>query len=231
MSATKSGLAGAVPGEEHAHVRERKRRAQAAQSIHHLCCQPSRQQEIEVPADFGATRIEPQDARQQARGEAGFRLLHRRDVDPHAADPRHIELGEQRVGRVLVDIDDAAASGHAGHGIEHAGIVAAIGARLDEHEARKAEPPRLLEIILERRERRRIAKLLVDPAVRVAVRRPEYVEMGVAALRWRGEQRCDITIGVQDEILEGGRGCGCRPATSRCGSRASGRRLIPFIDR
>ena len=121
--------------------------------------------------------------------------------------PAASSAASMRVRRVLIDIDDAAAAGHLRHGIEHAGIVAAIGARLNEHEAREAEPPRLREIILERREGRRIAQLLVDPAMRIAIRRPEDVEMSVAALRWRVEQRCDIVIGGQAKILEVGRGC------------------------
>ena len=54
--------------------------------------------------------------------------------------------------------------GTAAHGVEHACVVAAIGAGLHEHEALEAEPPRLLEIILERRERRRVAQLRVDAA-------------------------------------------------------------------
>ena len=45
------------------------------------------------------------------------------------------------VRRILVHVDDAAAARDPdlAHGIEHAGIVAAIGARLHEHEALEAE--------------------------------------------------------------------------------------------
>ena len=88
------------------------------------------------------------------------------------------------------------------HGVEHVRIVAAIGAGLNEDEALEAEPPRLREIILERRQRRRIAKLLVDAAVGVAFRRPEHMEMRVAAQRRRREERFDATIVCQNDILD-----------------------------
>ena len=210
-------------------MRERERRTQAAQRVHHFRGEPTRQEKIEVPAELGAARIEPLDARQQVRREACLRLLHRRDVDPHPADPNRVEPGEQPVRRILVDIDDAAASGHASHGVQHTGVVAAVGARLNEHEAREAEPLRLGKIILEGREGRRIAQLLVDPAVSIPVRRPEYVEMGVAALRWRFEQRCDVVIGGQVENLEAGRGA-IGDRSMQLTQQAS-RRLIPFMPR
>ena len=136
-----------------------------------------------LPVDVEVHAIQPH-SHQRARrmrgvvttpDEARFRLLYWRNIDPDAANSRRVELGEHGVRCILIDVDDAAAPVHRGHRIEHAGIVAAIGARLDEHETRKAEPPRLVEIGLERRERRRVAQLLVDTAMGIAVGRPEHV--------------------------------------------------------
>ncbi len=154
-----------------------------------------------MPADFGATCIETGDAWQQAGGEIGVRRLHRRDVDSHPADARRIERGEHAVGCILIDIDDAAAPRQTAHGVDHVRIVAAVGAGLNEDEALEAEPPRLRQIILERRERRRVAKLLVDAAVGIAIRRPEHMEMRVTAQRRRGEERFDATIVCQNDFL------------------------------
>jgi hypothetical protein len=36
----------------------------------------------------------------------------------------------------------------------------------------------------------------------IAVRRPEYMEMGIATQRQRGEERLDITIDGKSEILD-----------------------------
>jgi hypothetical protein len=66
----------------------------------------------------------------------------------------------------------------------------------------ETEPACLAEIILERRERGRIARPLADPAVGIAVRQPEYMEMGIATQRRRGEERLDITIDGKSEILD-----------------------------
>ena len=85
-----------------------------------------------------------------------------------------LELG---VGHVLVDVDDAAAFGaHLAHRIEHARVVAAVGARLHEHEALEPEAARQREIVLERRERRRIAQVA---AVRIARGRAEHMEVAI----------------------------------------------------
>ena len=104
--------------------------------------------------------------------------------------PSAIHLGEQRVRRVLVDVDDAAAARDPdlAHGVEHAGIVAAIGARLHEHETLEAEQRGELEKVGERRERRRVAQILRRSAsIRIAVRRAEHMEMRVACQRRRAE--------------------------------------------
>ena len=122
-------------------------------------------------------------------GESGLGRLHRRDIDAYATHAERIEFGEQRIGRVLVHIDDAAAAcdAHFAHCVEHAGIVAAIGARLHEHEPLDAEMPCQREIVGKRRERRRVAQRLVYPAMRISLCWPEHVEMGVARQRWRTE--------------------------------------------
>ena len=79
-------------------------------------------------------------------------------------------------------VDDAAAARDTdfAHRVEHAGIVAAIGARLHEHEPLHAEVLGELQIIGQRRERGLVAQVLVDAAVRIAVRRTEHMEMRVA---------------------------------------------------
>ena len=57
--------------------------------------------------------------------------------------PSLLHFGKRGVGLVLLDVDNAPRSGGAdlAHGIEHAGIVAAIGARLNEHKPLHAEQP------------------------------------------------------------------------------------------
>src|SRR5262249_34297377 len=84
---------------------------------------------------------------------------------------------------------DAAAAclANLAHGIEHAGIVAAIGARLYEDETRDAEMPGQRQIVHERRERRRIAQFFVHSADRIARRRPEHMEVRIAGERRRAE--------------------------------------------
>ena len=74
-----------------------------------------------------------------------------------------MHLGQRRVRRILVDVDDAAAARDPdlAHGVEHAGIVAAIGAGLHEHEALEAEQAGDLEIVGERRKRRSVTQILV----------------------------------------------------------------------
>ena len=159
-----------------------KGRAQPGEDRQQLLGQPAGMQEVELPADLGAARIEALDARPHRCGEAGRRRLHRRDVDPDAAHAELVHLGKQRVGRVLVHVDDAAAARDAdlAHGIEHAGVVAAVGAGLNEHESLDAEQLGELQIVGEWRERRSIAQVLVDAAVRIAVGRAEHMEMRVA---------------------------------------------------
>ena len=156
-------------------------------------------QEVDLPAHLGAARVEPLDARQHRRGEAGLRRLDRRHVDPDAAHAELVHFGKRGVGLVLVDVDDAAAAAGTdlAHGIEHAGIVAAIGARLNEHEALHAEQPGKLQIVGERRKRRRIAQLLVDAAVRIAVGRTEHMEVRVACIRRRPERGRWFVVGIQ----------------------------------
>ena len=100
-------------------------------------------------------------------------------------------IRQQRVRRVLVDVHDAAAARDPdlAHRVEHAGIVAAVGARLHEHEPLDAEMLCERQIVGQRRQRRRIAQRLVHAAMRIAIRRSEHVEMRVAGLRRRTERR------------------------------------------
>ena len=154
-----------------------------------LLGEPAGREEIEMPAELGAARVEPLDARPHRFREARLGRLHRRDIDAHAAHAELVHVGEQRVRRILVDVHDAAAARDPdlAHRVEHAGIVAAIGARLHEHEALDAEVLRERQIVGERRERRRVAQLLVHAAVRIALRRSEHMEMRVAGIRRRAE--------------------------------------------
>jgi hypothetical protein len=185
----KARLLHAVLGEEHAHMGDGEGAGEFREHRHQLLGQPAWMQEIELPAELGAACAEPFDARPHRGGEAGRWRLHRRDVDPHPAHPHGVHLGEQRVRRVFVDIDDAAAAcdSDLAHGIEHASVVAAIGARLHEHESLEAELRGEREIVGERRKRRNVAQRLVHPAVRVALRRTEHVKMCIARQRWRAE--------------------------------------------
>ena len=122
-------------------VKEQRSRAKTGSSS--SVSQPGCE-EVEMPAELGAARVEALDPRPHRLRKAGLGRLDRRDIDPHAAHAELVHLGEQRVRRILVHVDDAAAARDPdlAHGIEHAGIVAAIGARLHEHEALEAEQPR-----------------------------------------------------------------------------------------
>ena len=141
-------------GAEHAHVGEAERAAHLREDRQQLLGQPAGREEIEMPAELGAARVEPLDARPHRFREARLGRLHRRDIDAHAAHAELVHVGEQRVRRILVDVDDAAAARDAdlAHRVEHAGIVAAIGARLHEHEALDAE------MLRERRDSRTAAR-------------------------------------------------------------------------
>src|SRR5215510_8387637 len=79
------------------------------------------------------------------------------------------------------------------HGIQHAGIVKAIGAGLDEDVTHKAETADDLEIGLKRLIRRLIADV---GAVRVTLGRAEHVEMRVAGVRRRCEGRFEAGIRI-----------------------------------
>src|SRR5262245_9267143 len=143
-------------------------------------------EKVELPADLGASRIETLDARQHGRREARLRRLDRRNVDPHAPHTERIHLREQRIRGVLVHVHDAAATADPdlAHGVEHAGIVAAIGAWLHEHETLDPKQFGEHEIVGERRQRRGITQLLRrSGSITIAVRRTEYVEMRVAGER------------------------------------------------
>src|SRR6185503_2471619 len=90
-----------------------------------------------------------------------------------------MELLELRARRVLLDVDDAAAflGPDLAHRVQHAPVVAAVGAGLHEHIALDAELPRVLQVVLERRARRRVAQVR---GVRIALLGTEDVEMRVA---------------------------------------------------
>ena len=152
-------------GAEHAHMGDREGAAQPGEDRQELLGQPAGSEEVEMPAELGAARVEALDPRPHRLREAGRRRLDRRDIDPHAAHAEAIHLGQQRVRRILVDVDDAAAARDPdlAHGIEHAGIVAAIGARLHEHETLEAEQRGEFEKVGERRKRRSVAQILAVP--------------------------------------------------------------------
>ena len=114
-------------------------------------------------------------------GKARLDRLHRRDVDAHAAYAELVHLRQQRVRRILVHVHDAAAACEPdlAHRVEHAGIVAAIGARLHEHEALDAEMPR------ERRDNRRAGRAAARSAASRSRRRAD----SAPPVRTRGNAR------------------------------------------
>jgi len=79
------------------------------------------------------------------------------------------------------------------HGIQHAGIIKAIGAGLDEDVTHKAETADDLEIGLKRLIRRLVADV---GAVRVTLGRAEHVKMCVAGVRRRCEGRFQAGIRI-----------------------------------
>jgi hypothetical protein len=90
-----------------------------------------------------------------------------------------MQPGQLRVRGVFFHVHNAAAMRRLLHRIQHAAVVTPIGARLHEDEALEAQLPREPPIVLERRERRRVAQLRA--ARGIALGGPEDVEMRVAA--------------------------------------------------
>ena len=181
-----AALLRSVLRQEHAHMGDREGAAHPGEHRQQLLGQPARVEEVDMPAELRAARVDPLDPLAPLCREAGIIGLDRRLVDAHAAHAELVHLGEQRVRSILVDVDHPAAAREADlpHGVEHAGIVAAVGARLHEHEALHAEMPGELHVVRQRRERRRIAQVLVDAPVRIAVGGAEHMEMRVAR-QWR----------------------------------------------
>src|SRR5450631_403467 len=140
-----------------------------------------------MPAELPADLREPADAGQHRGGKASFRLADRRDVDANATYAGGVEAGQFLVaGVVLVEIDDAAPDRRIelAHRIEHAGIVEAVGARLNEYVACETDAARQLEIELKRLVRRRVADVA---AVRIFLGGAEHVKMRIAGV-WRGRE-------------------------------------------
>src|SRR3974377_2195394 len=149
-----------------------------------------------MPADLLAKFGKPRDARLPRFGQAGLWLAHRRDVHTNATHAQCIKISQFLVvGLGFVEINNATAYRRVelAHGIEHAVIVEAVGARLYEHVARETEPARQFQISFERFVRRLVADV---GAVRVFAGRAEHMEMRVARVRWRRECRCESCIGI-----------------------------------
>src|SRR5262249_13827885 len=98
-------------------------------------------------------------------------------------------------GRRFVEIYDAAPDRRIelAHGVEHAGIIEPIRARLDKDKALKTNAPRDLEVSLERLVRRLVAQV---GAVGVTVRRAEHVEMRVTSMLRNGKSRLDAGVWI-----------------------------------
>src|SRR5258707_15258974 len=105
--------------------------------------------------------------------------MDRRNSDAYAPHAEAVHVGEQALGRILMHVDDAAAGmADLAHRVEHAGVVAQVGAGLHEDEALEALLLGPLEVLLERREGRLIAQLRV--ARRITLGRSEDVKVRVA---------------------------------------------------
>src|SRR5262245_40604647 len=94
-----------------------------------------------MPAELRAAHIYALDPSAHGLREPGGRRLDRRDVDPHAAHANAIHVVQQCFWYILVHVHDTAAARDAdlAHGVEHAGVVATISARLHEDEALHAK--------------------------------------------------------------------------------------------
>src|SRR5262249_19661350 len=113
-----------------------------------------------------------------------------------AAHPELLPLRQPPVGcRRFVEIHDAAPDRRIelAHGIEHAGIIQPIGARLDKDKALKTNAPCELEISLQRLVRGLVAKV---SAVGVTVLRAENVEMRATRMLRNGIGRLDAGVGI-----------------------------------
>src|SRR6202044_3899218 len=79
------------------------------------------------------------------------------------------------------------------HGVQHAGIIKTVGARLNEYIPHQPQAPRQLDIALDRL----IRWLVTDVgAVGIFFSRAEYVEMGIAGVWGRGKGLLKARIGI-----------------------------------
>src|SRR5277367_528526 len=138
-------------------------------------------------AQFLTNPGKPRDAGPHRSSEPRFRFADRRDIDANAANADGVEFGQFPVtGVVLVEIDNAAPDRgiELTHRIQHAGIIEAVGAGLNEDIAYETDTARQFKIKLHRFVRR----LVTDVAtVGVFLGRPEYMKMGIASVRRRLE--------------------------------------------
>ena len=147
-------------------------------------------------AEFGqVARIDQQLDMPAERRNAGGKPLHlldrdaaaEQDVDTdaaHAGGVKRFEFGFGHIGR---DHRNAAQPAGIGlQGFDHAAVVGAVDADLDQHAARHAKAVQHAEIGSFRRRRRRVAAV-GDHGETIG--RPDHMGMGVAGARRNGEAR------------------------------------------
>ncbi len=72
---------------------------------------------------------------QVARGHGGIALTVRFKIYAHATNPGRVHVGERASARGVVnDGDTARARAELAHGVDRAGIVRAVGARMHDHD-------------------------------------------------------------------------------------------------
>src|SRR4029453_4278009 len=116
---------------------------------------------------------------QEISGKTRVTRLDRVHVDAHAAHARGVQALERGIARVLVDVHDAAAALRTdfAHRVEHAGVVAPVGAGLYEDITTDPQGRCMSQVILQGSVRRLVPRVA---GVGIALGRAEDVEVAVA---------------------------------------------------
>ena len=141
-----------------------------------------------MPADFGAACVQGLDARQHLRGQARIKGLNWRHIDAHAAHAQGMQTRQLRIGHILVHVHNASAMrrAHGLHGLQHAGVVAAIGRGLDKHKTHQTQMAGQMLVFAPGRVRWCVAQAI---CIRVGAGWAEHVEVGIASVGGGGKGR------------------------------------------
>ena len=174
----KARLLHAVLRREHPQVRDRERRGSFFIVRDQLAREPARREEVEHPAELGAAGIQRfMRARIFFENPApaactGFTLMR----TPRTPSPCICASSTSRMSSSTSTMPRQRCGADFAHRVEHAAVVAAVGARLHEHVALDPELRRQA-VVVERREWWLVAQVR---SIGVLPFRPEYMEMTIA---------------------------------------------------